>query len=120
MKPQPQGHALDDPYHQEDIKPDPLLGNMAKSPSQYQDRDNISYSEKEALTQLPEVSRWLNFSVTAEYGDMELIYYLYGLFIDVPSIPDYWITARLNTEFKGNASIGYTEMKEIHGRNLWP
>ncbi|MBW0477800.1 hypothetical protein O181_017515 [Austropuccinia psidii MF-1] len=120
MKPQPQGHALDDPYHQEDIKPDSLLGNMAKSPSQYQDGDNMSYSEKEALTQLTEVSRWLNFSVTAEYDDMELIYYIYGLLIDVPSIPDYWIAARLNPEFKGNASIWYTEMKETHGRNLWP
>ncbi|MBW0555815.1 hypothetical protein O181_095530 [Austropuccinia psidii MF-1] len=30
MKPQPQGHALDDPYHQEDIKSDALLGNKAR------------------------------------------------------------------------------------------
>ncbi|MBW0559989.1 hypothetical protein O181_099704 [Austropuccinia psidii MF-1] len=51
---------------------------------------------------------------------MELIDYIDGLFIDVPSIPYYWITARLNTEFKGNASIWYTEMKEIHGRRNWP
>ncbi|MBW0591508.1 hypothetical protein O181_131223, partial [Austropuccinia psidii MF-1] len=51
---------------------------------------------------------------------MELIDYIDGLFIDVPSIPDYWITARLNTEFKGHASIWYTEMKEIHGRRNWP
>ncbi|MBW0499721.1 hypothetical protein O181_039436 [Austropuccinia psidii MF-1] len=27
MKPQPQGHILDDPYHQDDIKPDALLVN---------------------------------------------------------------------------------------------
>ncbi|MBW0552263.1 hypothetical protein O181_091978 [Austropuccinia psidii MF-1] len=47
---------------------------------------------------------------------MELIDYIYGLFIDVPSIPAYWITARLNTAFKGHVSIWYTEMKEIHGR----
>ncbi|MBW0556274.1 hypothetical protein O181_095989 [Austropuccinia psidii MF-1] len=46
---------------------------------------------------------------------MELLDY-----IDVPSIPDYCITARLNTEFKGHASIWYTEMKEIHGRRNWP
>ncbi|MBW0516479.1 hypothetical protein O181_056194 [Austropuccinia psidii MF-1] len=46
---------------------------------------------------------------------MELIDYINGLFIDVPRIPDYWITARLNTEFKGHASIWYTELKEIHG-----
>ncbi|MBW0568207.1 hypothetical protein O181_107922 [Austropuccinia psidii MF-1] len=46
---------------------------------------------------------------------MELIDYIDGLFIDVQSIPNYWITARLNTEFKGHASIWYTEMKEIHG-----
>ncbi|MBW0536757.1 hypothetical protein O181_076472 [Austropuccinia psidii MF-1] len=50
---------------------------------------------------------------------MELTYYIYGLFIDVPSIPDYWITARLNTAFKGDASIRYTDMKEIHGRRNW-
>ncbi|MBW0591403.1 hypothetical protein O181_131118 [Austropuccinia psidii MF-1] len=47
---------------------------------------------------------------------MELINYIYGLFIDLTSIPDYWITARMDTEFKAHASIWYTEMKEIHGR----
>ncbi|MBW0550880.1 hypothetical protein O181_090595 [Austropuccinia psidii MF-1] len=46
---------------------------------------------------------------------MEIIDYIDGLFIDVPSIPNYWITARPNTAFKGHASIWYTEMKEIHG-----
>ncbi|MBW0581925.1 hypothetical protein O181_121640, partial [Austropuccinia psidii MF-1] len=51
---------------------------------------------------------------------MKLIDYIYGLFIDVPSIPDYWITARLNTAFKGHSSIWYTGMKEIHGRRNWP
>ncbi|MBW0499291.1 hypothetical protein O181_039006 [Austropuccinia psidii MF-1] len=50
---------------------------------------------------------------------MELIDYIDGLFIEVQSIPDYWITARLNTGFKGHASIWYTEMKEIHGRRNW-
>ncbi|MBW0494847.1 hypothetical protein O181_034562 [Austropuccinia psidii MF-1] len=30
------------------------------------------------------------------------------------------MTARLNTEFKGNASIWYTEMKDIHGRRSCP
>ncbi|MBW0571877.1 hypothetical protein O181_111592, partial [Austropuccinia psidii MF-1] len=85
------------------------------------------YSEKEALKQLPEASRWPKFSGTGEYDHMELIDYIDRLFIDVPSIPDYWITARLNTafkghatEFKGNASIWYTEMKEIHGRRNLP
>ncbi|MBW0567757.1 hypothetical protein O181_107472 [Austropuccinia psidii MF-1] len=29
------------------------------------------------------------------------------------------MAARLNTEFKGHASILYTEMKEIHGRRNW-
>ncbi|MBW0557370.1 hypothetical protein O181_097085 [Austropuccinia psidii MF-1] len=56
MKNQPQGHALDDPYQQEDLKPDDLLGNKARSPSQYQDGDDMSYSEKEALKKLPEAS----------------------------------------------------------------
>ncbi|MBW0503431.1 hypothetical protein O181_043146 [Austropuccinia psidii MF-1] len=51
---------------------------------------------------------------------MELIDYIDGLFIDVPSIPDYWITARSDTAFKRHASIWYTEMKEIQGRRNWP
>ncbi|MBW0506618.1 hypothetical protein O181_046333 [Austropuccinia psidii MF-1] len=51
---------------------------------------------------------------------MGLIDYIDGLFIDVPSIPDYWITARPNQAFKVHASIWYTEMKEIHGRRNWP
>ncbi|MBW0499542.1 hypothetical protein O181_039257 [Austropuccinia psidii MF-1] len=51
---------------------------------------------------------------------MELIDYIDGLFIDLPSIPYYCITARLNTAFKGHASIWYTEMREIHGRRNWP
>ncbi|MBW0512649.1 hypothetical protein O181_052364 [Austropuccinia psidii MF-1] len=56
MKPQPKGHALENPYHKEDIKTDALLVNKARSPSQYQDGDNMSYSEKEAFKQLPEAS----------------------------------------------------------------
>ncbi|MBW0557324.1 hypothetical protein O181_097039 [Austropuccinia psidii MF-1] len=59
-------------------------------------------------------------SGTGEYDHMELIDYIDGLFIDVPSIQDYWITARLNTAFKGHASIWYTEIKEINGRRNWP
>ncbi|MBW0562259.1 hypothetical protein O181_101974 [Austropuccinia psidii MF-1] len=51
---------------------------------------------------------------------MEIIDYIDAIFIAVPSIPDYRITARLNTAFKGHASIWYTEMKELHGRNNWP
>ncbi|MBW0545079.1 hypothetical protein O181_084794 [Austropuccinia psidii MF-1] len=54
MKPQPQDHVMDNPYHQEDIKPDAMLVNKERSPSQYQDGDNMSYYEKEALKQLPE------------------------------------------------------------------
>ncbi|MBW0495802.1 hypothetical protein O181_035517 [Austropuccinia psidii MF-1] len=74
----------------------------------------MSYSKKEELKQLPEASRRPKFSGTREYDNID------ELFIDVPSFPDYWITARLNTKFKGNASIWYTEMKEIHGRRSWP
>ncbi|MBW0471216.1 hypothetical protein O181_010931 [Austropuccinia psidii MF-1] len=80
----------------------------------------MCYSEKEAWKQLPEASSWPKFSGTGEYHHMELIDYIYGLFFDVPSIPDYWITARLNTEFKGDAIIWYTEMKEINGRRNSP
>ncbi|MBW0577352.1 hypothetical protein O181_117067 [Austropuccinia psidii MF-1] len=120
IKPQPQGHVKDNPYHLDDIKPDSMLVNKAGSPSQYQDGDNMFYSEKEALKQLPEASSWPKFSGTGEYDHMELMEYIDGLFVDVTSIPDYWMTARLNTAFKGHASIWYTEMKEIHGRRSWP
>ncbi|MBW0548594.1 hypothetical protein O181_088309 [Austropuccinia psidii MF-1] len=120
MKPQPQCHFMDNPYQQEEIKPDSIMLNKAISQSAYQDGDNMSYSEKEALKQLPEASRWPKFSRTGEYDHMELIDYIDGLFIDVPSIPDYCITARVNTELKGHASIWYTEMKEIPGRRNWP
>ncbi|MBW0523571.1 hypothetical protein O181_063286 [Austropuccinia psidii MF-1] len=89
MKPQPQGHVMDNPYNQEDIKPDAILVNKAQSPSQYQDEDDISYSEKKALNQLPQASSWPKFSGTGEYDHMELIDYIDGLFIAVPSIPDY-------------------------------
>ncbi|MBW0506856.1 hypothetical protein O181_046571 [Austropuccinia psidii MF-1] len=44
MKPQPQGHVMDNPYQQEEIKPDAILVNEAISPSQYQYGDNMSYS----------------------------------------------------------------------------
>ncbi|MBW0501611.1 hypothetical protein O181_041326 [Austropuccinia psidii MF-1] len=120
MKPQPQGHVMDSPYHQDDIKTDAMLMNKARSPSQYQEGDNMSYSEKEALKKLTEASTWPKFSSPGAYDHVELIDCIYGLFIDVPSIPDYWINARLNTEFKGHASIWYTEMKEIHGKRNWP
>ncbi|MBW0483257.1 hypothetical protein O181_022972 [Austropuccinia psidii MF-1] len=56
MKRQPRGHVMDIKYHQEEIKPDSLLDNKARSPSHYQDGESISYSEKEALKQLPEAS----------------------------------------------------------------
>ncbi|MBW0505125.1 hypothetical protein O181_044840 [Austropuccinia psidii MF-1] len=32
MKPQPQSHVLDNPYHQDEIKPDAMLMNKARSP----------------------------------------------------------------------------------------
>ncbi|MBW0530658.1 hypothetical protein O181_070373 [Austropuccinia psidii MF-1] len=120
LTPQPQGQVMENPYQPDGIKPDAMLMNKARSPSQYQDGDGMSYSEKEALKQLPEASSWPKFSGTGEYDHMELIDYIDGLFIDVPSIPDYWITARLNTAFKGHASIWYTEINEIYGRRKWP
>ncbi|MBW0521826.1 hypothetical protein O181_061541, partial [Austropuccinia psidii MF-1] len=54
MNPQQKGHVTDNPYHQDDIKPDAMFMKKARSQSQYQDGDNMSYSEKEALKQLPE------------------------------------------------------------------
>ncbi|MBW0524270.1 hypothetical protein O181_063985, partial [Austropuccinia psidii MF-1] len=115
MKPQPQGHVMDNPYHQDDIKPDAMLMNKARSPSQYKDGDNISYSEKEALQQLLEASSWPKYFVIREYDHMELIDYIDGLFLDVPSIPDYWITARLNTAFKQHASGGVKRKTQRKG-----
>ncbi|MBW0554412.1 hypothetical protein O181_094127 [Austropuccinia psidii MF-1] len=120
MKPQPQGHVMDNPYDQDDFKPDTMCMNKAQSPSKYQDGDNMSYSEKEALKQIPKASSWSKFPATQEYDHMDLIDYVDGFFIDVPSITDYWITARLSTAHKGHATILYTEMKEIHGRRNWP
>ncbi|MBW0504846.1 hypothetical protein O181_044561 [Austropuccinia psidii MF-1] len=120
MKPQPQGHVMDNPYHQDDIKPDAMGMNKERSPSQYQDGDKMSYCEKEALKQLPEASSWPKFSGTGEYDHMELVDSIDGLSIDVPSIPDYWITTILKTAFEGHASIWYTEMKVIYGRRNWP
>ncbi|MBW0501574.1 hypothetical protein O181_041289 [Austropuccinia psidii MF-1] len=74
----------------------------------------MSYSEKEALKQLQEASSRPKFSGTGEYDHVELINYIDGLFINLPRNKDYWITSRLNKEFKGHDSIWYTEMKEIH------
>ncbi|MBW0587349.1 hypothetical protein O181_127064 [Austropuccinia psidii MF-1] len=83
MKPKPQVHVLDNPY-QEDIKPDVLLDNKPRYPSQYQDGDNMTYSEKEALKQLPEASSWPKFFGVGDYYHMELTNYIY-----VQSILDY-------------------------------
>ncbi|MBW0571854.1 hypothetical protein O181_111569 [Austropuccinia psidii MF-1] len=76
---------MDNPYHADDIKPAVMLLNKARSPSQYQDGYNMSYSQKEGLKQLPEASSWPKFSGTGEYDHMEPIDYIDGLFIDVPS-----------------------------------
>ncbi|MBW0570683.1 hypothetical protein O181_110398 [Austropuccinia psidii MF-1] len=46
LKPQPQGQVMENPYQPADIKPDAMLMNKARSPSQYQDGDGMSYSEK--------------------------------------------------------------------------
>ncbi|MBW0557676.1 hypothetical protein O181_097391 [Austropuccinia psidii MF-1] len=116
MKPQPKGHVMDNPYHQEDIKPDSIFVNKERSPSQYQDGENMPYSEKEALKQLPEASGWPKFSETGEYDHMELIDYIDGIFIDLPSIPDYWTTARLNTEFKGHANDIENTLQDVRKR----
>ncbi|MBW0478887.1 hypothetical protein O181_018602 [Austropuccinia psidii MF-1] len=81
MNPQSQVHVMDNPNHQNDIKPDSMLVNKARSPSQYQVGDVMSYSEKEALKQLSEASSWPKFSGTGEYDYMELIDYIDELFI---------------------------------------
>ncbi|MBW0479814.1 hypothetical protein O181_019529 [Austropuccinia psidii MF-1] len=50
---------------------------------------------------------------------MRLIDYIDELLIDVPTIPDCWIAARLDKEFKGQPTMWCTQMKEIHGRGKW-
>ncbi|MBW0584805.1 hypothetical protein O181_124520, partial [Austropuccinia psidii MF-1] len=35
LTPQPQGHVMENSYHQDDIKPDAMLMNKARAPSQY-------------------------------------------------------------------------------------
>ncbi|MBW0548141.1 hypothetical protein O181_087856 [Austropuccinia psidii MF-1] len=89
MKPQPQGHVLDNPYHKKTSNQIPFLENKARSPSQYQDEENMSYSEKKELKQLPEASRWPKISGTGEYDHIELIDFIDGLLIDVPRKPDH-------------------------------
>ncbi|MBW0482491.1 hypothetical protein O181_022206 [Austropuccinia psidii MF-1] len=54
INPQPQGYVMANPYYTDDIKPDAILVNKARSPSKYQHGDNTSSSKKEALKQLPE------------------------------------------------------------------
>ncbi|MBW0512088.1 hypothetical protein O181_051803 [Austropuccinia psidii MF-1] len=120
LNPQPQGHVTDNTYHQEDIKTDAMLVNKTRSPSQYHNGDNMSSSQMEHLKQIAKVSIWPKFSGTGEYDHMKLIDYIDGIFMDVPSIPDFWITVRINTAFQGHARIWYTARKEIHGRRNWP
>ncbi|MBW0539062.1 hypothetical protein O181_078777 [Austropuccinia psidii MF-1] len=65
MKPQPQGHVMDNPY-----QPDAILMNKERFQSEYQDGYGMSYSEKEALKHLLEASSWPKFSGTGEYDHM--------------------------------------------------
>ncbi|MBW0536918.1 hypothetical protein O181_076633 [Austropuccinia psidii MF-1] len=71
MKPQPLGHVMDNPYQQEDIKPESILMNKERYPSNYQDGENMSYSEKEALKNLAEASSWHKFSGKGEYDPIK-------------------------------------------------
>ncbi|MBW0531407.1 hypothetical protein O181_071122 [Austropuccinia psidii MF-1] len=64
MKTQPEGHALENSYHQKEIKSDSLLVNKARSPSQYQEGYIMCYSGKEALKQLPAALSGPKFSET--------------------------------------------------------
>ncbi|MBW0519345.1 hypothetical protein O181_059060 [Austropuccinia psidii MF-1] len=116
LKPQPQGQGMDNSYQPDDIKPDAMLMNKERSPSQHQDGDGMSYSEKGALKQLPEASSWPKFSGSGEYNHTELIDYIDGLFIHAPTIPDYWITVRLNTAFKGHANDIANTLQDIRKR----
>ncbi|MBW0521278.1 hypothetical protein O181_060993 [Austropuccinia psidii MF-1] len=96
MKPQTQGHVSGNiKYHKEDIKPDALLEKNTRSPSQYQDGDKMTYSEKEALKQLTDASSWPQFSGIGEYDHMELIDYIDGIFTTPPKIRNHKLLTKL-------------------------
>ncbi|MBW0469945.1 hypothetical protein O181_009660 [Austropuccinia psidii MF-1] len=85
MKPKIEGHVFrNNPQLQEDSKPEAPMECKQKSPPQYHNEDNMTYSEKDTLKKLPEATRWQNLSGIGEYDHMELIYYINGLFMDVP------------------------------------
>ncbi|MBW0559348.1 hypothetical protein O181_099063 [Austropuccinia psidii MF-1] len=48
LTPQPQGQVMENQYQPDDIKPDCMLMNKERSPSQYQQGDNMSYSDTRA------------------------------------------------------------------------
>ncbi|MBW0542998.1 hypothetical protein O181_082713 [Austropuccinia psidii MF-1] len=91
-----------------------------RSESIYQDGENLSYTEKQALKKLPEVVNWPKISGIGEYYFMELIYHIDEGFVDFPNRKDYWITTILNTVFRGHENIWNTKIKEIHGRKCYP
>ncbi|MBW0522316.1 hypothetical protein O181_062031 [Austropuccinia psidii MF-1] len=55
----------------------------------------LSFSEKKTFKQLTEMVNWPSLSGIGDYDHRELIYYIYGIALDFPKIPDYWITKRL-------------------------
>ncbi|MBW0484050.1 hypothetical protein O181_023765 [Austropuccinia psidii MF-1] len=84
IQPQTHGHVFGNALHlKEDIKPGGPMEIKYRSPSQYQDGDNMTYSEKEVLKQLPEATVAPKFSCVGEYDHMRLIDYVDLLFIDV-------------------------------------
>ncbi|MBW0532385.1 hypothetical protein O181_072100 [Austropuccinia psidii MF-1] len=98
--------------NQEPEYQDPRL----RSRSIYQNGERLSSSEKQELKQSSEVVYWKRFSGVGEYDHMDIIDYIHLLFVYVHNIPDYWITTRINTEFRCHKNIWYTEMKEINFR----
>ncbi|MBW0493617.1 hypothetical protein O181_033332 [Austropuccinia psidii MF-1] len=73
MYPQKQENSLDNIptlFKQEDIKQSSQLDSMKRPPLPYQYWDNMTYSEKEALKQLPEAKVRPEFSVVGEYNHM--------------------------------------------------
>ncbi|MBW0540152.1 hypothetical protein O181_079867 [Austropuccinia psidii MF-1] len=71
------------PYKEEKIKQNDLLESKQRSPSPYQDGENMTYSEKEAPMQLPEPTKWPKFVGLGSYDHIEIIDHIDGLFIDI-------------------------------------
>ncbi|MBW0515243.1 hypothetical protein O181_054958 [Austropuccinia psidii MF-1] len=96
----------------EETKQNAQLESRKRELSKCKDGDYMSYSEEDILKQFQYATVWTKLSSLGVYDYMELIYYINRILVDVPIISTYWITAILNTEFRGCGSIYFIKMKK--------